>query len=86
MVNWLSTQSDPCSYFVQRLHLPAEIVPSTYKKAARPPRPAGVRSGGEGAYRPGRGDRDDYRKKEGAPEGFSQRAQYAGVGRGAPRE
>ncbi len=69
---------------VSRLHLPAEIVPSTYKKAARPPRPAGIRSGGDGAYRPPRGDREDYRKKEGAPEGF--RAQYAGVGRGAPRE
>ncbi|KAF5359175.1 hypothetical protein D9756_003607 [Leucocoprinus leucothites] len=71
-------------YLREWLHLPAEIVPSTYKKAARPPRPAAARSGGEGAYRPPRGDRDDYRKKEGAPEGY--RAQYAGVGRGAPRE
>lgn len=74
------------SSFIERLHLPAEIVPATYKKAARPTRPAGIRSGGEGAYRPPRGDRDDYRKKEGAPEGFSQKTQYAGVGRGGPRE
>ena len=51
-----------------RLHLPTEIVPATHKKAARPPRPAGVRPGGEGgAYRPPRPDRDEYRKKESAP-------------------
>lgn len=72
-----------------RLNLPSEIVPSTHKKAVRPPRPAQVRGpGGEGAYRPprgDRGDRDDYRKKEGgAPGEF--RPQFAGVGRGAPRE
>ena len=73
----------------RRLNLPSEIVPSTHKKAVRPPRPAQVRGpGGEGAYRPprgDRGDRDDYRKKEGgAPGEF--RPQFAGVGRGAPRE
>ena len=69
-----------------RLHLPGEIVPATHKKAARPPRPANVRpgAGGEGAYRPPRGERDDYRKKEGAPAEY--RPQYAGVGRGGPRE
>jgi len=73
-----------------RLHLPAEIVPATHKKAPRPPRPAAVRPGGEGTYRPPRGDRDDYRRrdeggdKEGAPGGF--RPRYAGVGRGAPQE
>jgi len=73
-----------------RLHLPAEIVPATHKKAARPARPAQVRpgGGGEGAYRPprgDRGDRGDYRKKEeGAPGEY--RPQFAGVGRGAPRE
>jgi small subunit ribosomal protein S10e len=74
-------------YFLNRLHLPTEIVPATHKKAARPPRPANVRpgAGGEGAYRPPRGDRDDYRKKEGAPADF--RPSYAGgVGRGGPRE
>ena len=71
---------------VSRLNLPTEIVPATHKKAARPPRPAQVRGpGGEGAYRPPRGDREDYRKKEGgAPGEF--RPQFAGVGRGAPRE
>ncbi len=69
-----------------RLNLPTEIVPATHKKAARPPRPAQVRGpGGEGAYRaPRGGDREDYRKKEGAPGEF--RPQFAGVGRGAPRE
>jgi small subunit ribosomal protein S10e len=66
-----------------------EIVPVTHKKVARPPRPANVRGPGEGAaggtYRAPRGDRDDYRKKEGgAPGEF--RPQFAGVGRGAPRE
>lgn len=71
-------------YHLRRLHLPAEIVPATHKKAARPPRPAGVRSGGEGAYRAPRPDREEYRKKEGAPGEF--RPQFAGVGRGAPRE
>lgn len=75
------------AFFNFRLHLPAEIVPATHKKAARPQRPAGVRAGGgDGAYRaPRGGDRDDYRKKEGgAPGEF--RPQFAGVGRGAPRE
>jgi len=71
---------------IPRLHLPTEIVPATHKKAARPQRPATVRpGGGEGTYRAPRGDRDDYRKKEGgAPGEF--RPQFAGVGRGAPRE
>ena len=72
-----------------RLHLPAEIVPATHKKAARPPRPAGIRggAGGDGAYRAPRGDRDDYRRRDakeesGAPADF--RPRYAGVGRGQP--
>jgi small subunit ribosomal protein S10e len=71
-----------------RLHLPNEIVPSTHKKAVRAPRPAQVRpGGGDGAYRAPRGDRgerDDYRKKEGAPGDY--RPSFAGVGRGAPKE
>ena len=71
-----------------RLHLPGEIVPATHKRVVRPARPAPTRGpqrdGEGGGYRP-RGERDEYRKKEGgAPEGF--RPQYAGVGRGAPRE
>lgn len=78
------SSSLPSFSVYHRLHLPAEIVPSTHKKAARPPRPAGVRQGGEGAYRAPRGDRDEYRKKESAPGEF--RPQFAGVGRGAPRE
>jgi len=76
-------------YLREWLHLPSEIVPATHKKAARPARPATVRpgGGGEGAYRaPRGGDRDGYRSKkdEGAPGEF--RPQFAGVGRGAPRE
>ncbi|KAI0364464.1 hypothetical protein BV20DRAFT_1039386 [Pilatotrama ljubarskyi] len=72
-------------YLREWLNLPSEIVPATHKKAARPPRPAQVRGpGGEGAYRAPRGDREDYRKKEGAPGEF--RPQFAGVGRGAPRD
>ncbi|KAF6755347.1 Plectin/S10 domain-containing protein [Ephemerocybe angulata] len=64
-------------YLREWLHLPAEIVPATHKKA--------VRAGGDGAYRAPRGDRDDYRKKDSsAPGDF--RPQFAGVGRGAPRE
>ncbi|EPQ52508.1 hypothetical protein GLOTRDRAFT_64203 [Gloeophyllum trabeum ATCC 11539] len=73
-------------YLREWLHLPAEIVPQTHKKAVRPPRPANVRpgTGGEGTYRAPRGDRDDYRKKESAPGEY--RPQFAGVGRGAPRD
>ena len=71
---------------LNRLHLPAEIVPATHKKPARPPRPAVARPGGDGAYRAPRGDRDDYRrrdaKEEGAPSEF--RPRFGGVGRGAP--
>lgn len=64
-----------------RLHLPNEIVPATHKKAVKAPRPAQVRpGGGDGAYRAPRGDRDDYRKKEGAPGDY--RPSFAGVGRG----
>ena len=84
LFHWIShLYSRPPSH---RLNLPSEIVPSTHKKAVRPPRPAQVRGpgGGEGTYRPPRGDREDYRKKEGAPGEF--RPQFAGVGRGAPRE
>ena len=76
-----------------RLHLPAEIVPATHKKAVRPSRPAGVRGpggegagGGAGAYRPPRGDRDDYRKKDsGAPSEYRPHFAREG-GRGGPRE
>lgn len=67
-------------YLREWLHLPVEIVPSTHKKAARAPRPATTRpggsGGGEGTYRPPRGDRDDYRKKDG------DTYRPAGVGRG----
>lgn len=72
------------------MHLPTEIVPATHKKAARPQRPANVRGGGgDGVYRPPRGDRDEYRRRDdggkeesGAPSEF--RPKFSGVGRGAP--
>ncbi|KAL4071976.1 Plectin/S10 domain-containing protein [Scleroderma yunnanense] len=74
-------------YLREWLHLPTEIVPSTHKRAVRPPRPAQVRQGGEGGtYRaPRGGDREDYRRKEGGAPG-DYKPQFAGVGRGAPRE
>ena len=71
------------------MHLPAEIVPATHKKAARPPRPANAPQGGrEGAYRAprGDGDREGYRKKEDTGAGGGEfRPRFAGVGRGAPK-
>ncbi|KAL5504369.1 hypothetical protein ACEPAH_8443 [Sanghuangporus vaninii] len=85
---YYSATPEGVEYLREYLHLPQEIVPQTYKKQARPPRPAAV--GREGAYRPprgDRGDRDDYRRRdkpETAPGEF--RPQFAGVGRGAPRE
>ncbi|KAI0310725.1 Plectin/S10 domain-containing protein [Amylostereum chailletii] len=75
-------------YLREWLHLPAEVVPETHRKPVRA-RPAQVRQGGDGPRAP-RGDRDDYRrrddggKKEGAPGEY--RPQFAGVGRGGPRE
>lgn len=82
-------------YLREWLHLPAEVVPETHRKPVRT-RPAQGRTGGggggggEGSYRAPRGDREDYRrrddggKKDGAPGEF--RPQFAGVGRGGPRE
>jgi len=80
-------------YLREWLHLPTEVVPETHRKPVRT-RPAqgrpGGSGGGEGAYRAPRGDREDYRrrddggKKDGAPGEF--RPQFAGVGRGGPRE
>ncbi|EJD49570.1 hypothetical protein AURDEDRAFT_112437 [Auricularia subglabra TFB-10046 SS5] len=79
--------NDGLTYLREWLHLPAEIVPATHKKVVKPraPGPSGAPGAGprEGAYRAPRGDRDDYRKKEGAPGEF--RPSF-GVGRGAPRE
>ncbi|KAI9138707.1 Plectin/S10 domain-containing protein [Paraphysoderma sedebokerense] len=70
-------------YLREYLHLPAEIVPATFKKTARP---AGIRPGqGERPYRAPRGDREDYRrrddsKKEGASGDF--KPEFRGLGRG----
>lgn len=67
------------------LHLPAEIVPATHKRPARPVRASGPPGGREGGYRAPRGDREDgYRKKDSAPSG-EFRPRFGGVGRGAPR-
>ncbi|KAH9996965.1 Plectin/S10 domain-containing protein [Russula compacta] len=81
-------------YLREWLHLPAEVVPETHRKPVRSrpaqARPGGSGGGGEGTYRAPRGDREDYRrrddggKKDGAPGEF--RPQFAGVGRGGPRE
>lgn len=84
-------------YLREELHLPAEIVPATHKKAVKPVSARSGRvGGGDGAYRPPRrdaGERDEYRrrdrdeggkKEDGAPSEF--RPRFAGVGRGAPRE
>jgi len=91
---YYSLTNEGVEYLREYLHLPAEIVPATHKKAPRPARPAGgrgPREGGEGNYRAPRGDRDDYRRRDdggkkegGAPGEF--RPRYAGIGRGAPRE
>ncbi|ORY28761.1 Plectin/S10 domain-domain-containing protein [Naematelia encephala] len=79
------------SYLREWLHLPAEIVPQTHMKPARPAgRPAGYggRTGGDGAYRPPRGDRE-YRRRDDAGEGkegasAEYKPRFGGVGRGAP--
>ncbi|SCZ94046.1 BZ3500_MvSof-1268-A1-R1_Chr6-1g08385 [Microbotryum saponariae] len=75
-------------YLREFLHLPAEIVPATFKKQVRAARP-GQQAGGrpDGAYRAPRGGDEGYRrrddKKEGAGEDF--RPRFSGVGRGGPR-
>lgn len=71
-------------YLREWLHLPQEIVPQTYKKQVRPPRPAQAER--EGAYRAPRGDRDGYRPREKAEDAPGDFRPRYGVGRGAPRE
>ncbi|ODQ50627.1 hypothetical protein SAICODRAFT_67455 [Saitoella complicata NRRL Y-17804] len=65
-------------YLREYLHLPAEIVPSTHKRA---PRPAEAR-----APRPERRQREggdrEYRKKEGAAPGEFNPSFRGGIGRG----
>ncbi|CAO1616543.1 unnamed protein product [Sympodiomycopsis kandeliae] len=79
-------------YLREYLHLPAEIVPATHKRPARPQRAVG--GGAGGAYRAPRGDREggdrgEYRRRDAGekkdqPSG-EYRPRFAGVGRGAPR-
>ncbi|SAM08866.1 hypothetical protein [Absidia glauca] len=67
-------------YLREYLNLPTEIVPATLKKAARPAAPR--RAFGEGREGPRRGgDRDDYRRKEGATGDFKPEFR-GGFGRG----
>ncbi|KAJ3364236.1 hypothetical protein AMAG_10097 [Allomyces macrogynus ATCC 38327] len=73
-------------YLREYLHLPAEVVPATFKKPAASraplrPHPEGDRRGPRPAY----GDRDAYRradKKDGAPAGDYRPEFRGGVGRG----
>ncbi|OZJ03716.1 hypothetical protein BZG36_03295 [Bifiguratus adelaidae] len=66
-------------YLREYLHLPSEIVPATFKKAARPMGARPPRAGGDREYRPR--DRDDYRRKEGAGGDFKPEFR-GGFGRG----
>jgi len=70
-------------YLRSYLHLPAEIVPATFKKTARPTARPGARDG-ERPYRAPRGDRDEYRrrddKKDAATGEF--KPEFKGIGRG----
>ncbi|KDN44115.1 hypothetical protein K437DRAFT_225171 [Tilletiaria anomala UBC 951] len=81
------------NYLREYLHLPAEIVPATHKRPARPQREAPS----SGAYVPprrdfGGEDRGEYRrrdagdKKDSAPSGEFRPRYAGGVGRGGPRE
>ena len=54
---YYSCTPEGVEYLRNWLHLPQEIVPATYKKQVRPPRPAQVREGG--GFRGSRGDRGD---------------------------
>jgi len=87
---YYSLTPEGLDYLRDWLHLPAEIVPATHKKAARPARPAEVGRAPprDGTYRAPRGDRDEYRRRDDGKEGDfgSGRPAYSGVGRGAPRE
>ncbi|KAI7906463.1 Plectin/S10 domain-containing protein [Cokeromyces recurvatus] len=56
-------------YLREYLHLPQEIVPATLKKTVRPAAPR-RNFGGDRENRGPRGDRDNYRRKEGASGDF----------------
>ena len=66
---YYSLTEEGLTYLREWLHLPAEMVPQTHTKPARPAgRPAGfggARAGGDGAYRAPRAEgRDNYRRRE----------------------
>ncbi|CAO3598625.1 unnamed protein product [Absidia cylindrospora] len=68
-------------YLREFLNLPTEIVPATLKKAARPAAPRRAFGEGREGGRGPRGDRDDYRRKEGASGDFKPEFR-GGFGRG----
>ncbi|KAK4703209.1 small subunit ribosomal protein S10e, partial [Phenoliferia sp. Uapishka_3] len=75
-------------YLREFLHLPAEIVPATFKKAVRAARPGAPAAREGGAYRAPRADGEQsYRRAEGKDQapGDSYKPRFAGVGRGGPR-
>ena len=83
---YYSLTDEGLAYLREWLHLPAEIVPQTHMKPARPAgRPQGYggrTGGGEGAYRAPRGDREYRRRddagedKEGVGAGYRPVSQY----------
>ncbi|KAI9254622.1 Plectin/S10 domain-containing protein [Phascolomyces articulosus] len=68
-------------YLREYLHLPQEIVPATLKKTARPAAPRRAFGEGREGGRGPRGDRDGYRRKEGADGDFKPEFR-GGFGRG----
>ncbi|KAG2221080.1 hypothetical protein INT45_009738 [Circinella minor] len=68
-------------YLREYLHLPQEIVPATMKKTARPSAPRRAFGEGREGGRGPRGDRDGYRRKEGADGDFKPEFR-GGFGRG----
>ena len=71
-------------YLRDYLHLPAEVVPNTLKKAARPQRLPTARDDGprRGGDRFGGGDRDGYRR---GPGGFGDKEKMGAGGFGGDR-
>ena len=93
--NYYSLTNEGIEHLREYLHLPADTVPDTLKKATKPQPPPSFganrggfdgRRGGRGGGRGGfRGDRDGYRgkKEDGAPDGF--KPEFGSRGRGARR-
>jgi len=71
------------NYLRQVLHLPTEVIPSTFKRTQQAPMPrTGFRREREGG--PGhrdRGDRDEYRRAPAGKDGGNARPDFRGFGR-----